>query len=286
MAEDAQRQIGAFLRRKREALTPELNGISRTPRARTPGLRREDVAEMAGISTVWYSKIERGKANGVSREALLSLTRALRLDETERHYVMTLAGIEVAPLSAPCMHVNRDTLRIMGQLNPLPAILINDYFDILAVNRAYEAMCGFAPSALPQADRNYIGLMLTNHTWQRFLQIEDDTMLEGRLARMVGTLRSVSAARPGDLTLAARIAQFCDLSPAFARCWNRETVARREEALFSFTHAVLGAITLKKQIWLNCNGETSGQLNVYQPQNECDFSRLAKVGDALKVSRP
>ena len=277
MAEDAQRQMGAFLRRKREALAPELNGLPRTTRTRTPGLRREDVAEMAGISTIWYSKIERGKADGISREALLSLARALRLDETERQYVMTLAGMEAAPLRDPCMHVNRDSLRLLGRLDPLPAILINDYFDILAANRAYEAMCGLALAALPQTDRNYIGLMLTDPTWRSFLQVEDDAVLESRLARLVGTLRGISAGRPGDPTLAARVAGFRALSPAFVRCWDSETVARPEAVLFSFTHAVLGPVVLKKQIWLNFNGETSGRLNVYHPQDDGDFTRLARV---------
>ena len=278
MTMDAQKQIGAFLRRKREALAPELYGLSKTSRARTPGLRREDVAEMAGISTVWYSKIERGKAGGISREALLSLARTLQFDETERNYVMTLAGIETtSSLPGPCVRVSEDTSRLLGQLNPLPSFLINDYFDILATNTAYDVMCGVVLNDLSGEDRNYIGLILTNPTWRQFLQLEDDAVMEERLGRLVGTLRSMSAGRPGDATLKNRIAWLRDLSPVFARCWDREIVARREEALFSFTHARLGNITLKKQIWLNFSGETSGQLNVYHPQNEDDFNRLTEV---------
>ncbi|SEH56169.1 helix-turn-helix domain-containing protein [Magnetospirillum fulvum] len=277
MPEDAQRQIGMFLRRKRENLAPEIAGFSRTARARTPGLRREDVAAMAGISTVWYSKIERGKADGISREALLSLARALRLDETERQYLMTLARMEMIPVRDPCMHVNRDTLRLLGRLDPLPAILINDYFDILAANRAYEAMCGLRFEALPEADRNYVGLILTNPVWRRFLEVEDEAVQESRLARIVGMLRGVNAARPGDRVLTARIERFRTMSPAFARCWDSEAVARPEELHFSFTHAVLGRIVLRKQIWQNFNGETSGRLNVYHPLDEDGFARLASV---------
>jgi transcriptional regulator with XRE-family HTH domain len=274
MPEDAQRQIGVFLRRKRESLAPELAGLSRAARARTPGLRREDVAAMAGISTVWYSKIERGRADGISREVLLSLARALRLDETERQYLMTLARMETLRVRTPCMHVSRDTLRLLGRLDPLPAILINDYFDILAANRAYEAMCGLSFEALPDADRNYVGLILTDPVWRRFLMVEDEAVLESRLGRIVGTLRGVSAARPGDRVLTARIERFRTMSPAFARCWDSEAVARPEELHFSFSHAVLGPITLRKQIWLNFNGETSGRLNVYHPLDEDGFARL------------
>jgi hypothetical protein len=138
-------------------------------------------------------------------------------------------------------------------------------------------MCGLSLATLPPAERNYIGLLLTDPVWRRFLQLEDDAALESRLARLVGTLRGVSAARPSDPTLAARIAGFRALSPIFVRCWDSEAVTRPEEALFSFTHAVLGPIVLKKQIWLNCNGETSGRLNVYHPQTENDFARLASV---------
>ncbi|MBN2751653.1 MAG: helix-turn-helix domain-containing protein [Rhodospirillaceae bacterium] len=275
MLEAAQKQIGTFLRRKRESLAPELIGLSKASRARTPGLRREDVAVIAGISTVWYSKIERGKADGISREVLVALARALRLDDTERQYLMTLAGVEAVPIHDPCMRVNRDTLRLLGQIDPLPAILMNDYFDILSVNRAYEAMCGLALAEIPEAERNYVGLMLGEPAWRRFLQVEDDAALENRLVRVAGTLRGVHAARPCDLALAARILHFREISPAFARCWERESVARPEEVHFSFTHAVLGPIILRKQIWLNFNGETSGRLNVYHPFDENGFARLA-----------
>ena len=269
--------IGAFLRRKRESLAPEIVGLARASRARTPGLRREDVAAMAGISTVWYSKIEQGKADGISREALLALVRVLRLDDAERQYLMTLARMEGAPVRDPCLCVTGDTLRLIGRLDPLPAILINDYFDILAVNRAYEAMCGLRLAALPAAERNYVSLILTDPTWRRFFQVEDEASLESRLARMVGTLRGVRAARASDQALAERIARFRALSPVFARCWASEAVARPEELCFSFTHAVLGPIVLRKQIWLNCNGETSGRLNVYHPLDEDGFARLAGV---------
>ena len=189
MPEDVQGRIGAFLRRKRESLAPEIAGLSRTPRARTPGLRREDVADMAGISTVWYAKIERGKAYGISREVIAALTAALRLDETERQYVMTLAGLDTAPVRDPCLHVNNDTLRLIRRLDPLPAIVINDYFDIIATNRAYEPMCGRYLAAQPQTERNYIALMLTDPAWQRFLQMEDESVREGRLLRLVGARR-------------------------------------------------------------------------------------------------
>lgn len=277
MADDQQNRMGVFLRRKRESLAPELAGLAKTTRARTPGLRREDVAERAGVSTVWYSKIERGKAGGVSRETLSALAQALLLDETERQYLMTLGGIQSAPISDPCMHVSGDTLRLIGQLDPLPAIVINDYFDIIAINRAYEAMCGLNLAALPETDRNYIGLMLTEPAWRHFLQVEEDALLERMLARLVGVLRNTSAIRPGDTTLAARITKFRAASLLFERCWCNEAVARPEETLFSFNHALIGPIVLKKQIWLNFNGETAGRLNVYHPQDEADFARLTSV---------
>lgn len=278
MLDEAQKQIGAFLRRKRESLAPEIAGLSRTSRARTPGLRREDVADMAGISTVWYAKIERGRADGISREVLEALATTLRFDATERQYVMTLAGLDTSPVRDPCRHVNPDTLRLIGRLNPLPAIVINDYFDIIAANAAYEAMCGLQFADLPPAERNYLALTLTDPVWQRFLMVEAAANLERRLQRLVGMLRGVGARRPQDATLAARIAGFRAMSPAFDLAWSRETVAQPEEVLFSFLHARLGPITLKKQIWHNCNGETSGRLNVYHPREDADYDRLASVG--------
>lgn len=284
MSTDAQVRVGAFLRKKRESLTPELIGLARGARSRTPGLRREDVAELARISAVWYSKIERGKAGRVSRELLLTLMEGLRLDESERRYVMTLAGMDVATVTHrdPCLRVSKETQRVLDRLDPLPAVLLNGYFDIVGWNAAYETMSGLPLSGLPAEARNSIALLLTDPAWRTFQGADDDARLRALLGRMTGTLRGYAAARPRDPDLAARIDRFCALSPVFVECWESQTVARPEETPFTFQHAVLGPIVLRKQIWVNSNGEASGRLNVYHPCDDGDLDRLT----ALSAARP
>ncbi|ELR64411.1 helix-turn-helix domain protein [Photobacterium marinum] len=269
--------IGDFLRRKRESLSPEVMGLPKPPRTRTPGLRREDVAAIAGISTVWYSKIERGKAGGISHEALTALSKALRLSPSEKQYLKTLATQEDDVAKQPCMNITSESQRLLTKLNPLPALLINDYFDIIETNQSFNRMCGLDINALPEEERNYIYLTITNPTWQRFLQVSDDKDLAAQLTRMAGFLRSVTASRPNDLTLKARVSRFKELSEVFSYFWNRNTVQQPEQLHSTFAHAELGLITLNKQIWWNFNGDISGRLNIYHSVNEEDYKRLESV---------
>lgn len=274
---ETQKRIGTFLRRKREGLAPEDVDLVRPSRTRTPGLRREDVADMAGVSTVWYSKIERGQAEGVSYETLLALSRALRLKPPEHQYLMTLAQRPAVRLSGLGTEIGDDTRRLLDRLDPLPAIVMNDYLDILATNRSYRVMCGIDLDALPREERNDIGLMLSSPAWRRFLQAEDAGAREKKLARMIGVLRGISATRPDDREMKSRIHNFLDRSEEFSRLWKNEIVTQPEEIDFHFMHAVIGPIVLRKQIWLNTSGEATFRLNVYNPLDSLTDGSLSAV---------
>lgn len=275
--EDTQKRLGSFLRRKREGLSPEDAGLTRPPRMRTPGLRREDVAAMAGISTVWYSKIERGQAIGISREALQAISRVLRLQPAEHRYLMTLAKQPTPSTSTPCLMIGSHTRRLLDRIDPMPAIVTNDYYDILAANRAYSLMCGIDLNEVPPRERNYIGLAFSSPAWRCFLRM-DDADVEGiKLARMVGSLRGISANRSGDSLMAARISELKAQSKEFASLWDSEVVTQPEASDHALLHAQLGPIILRKQIWQSIGGETSGRLNIYNPVNDEDCRRLEEV---------
>lgn len=275
--EDTQKRLGSFLRRKREGLSPEDIGLTRPPRRRTPGLRREDVAAMAGISTVWYSKIERGQAIGISREALQAISRVLRLQPPEHRYLMTLAKQPTPSTSTPCLMIGSHTRRLLDRIDPMPAIVTNDYYDILAANRAYSLMCGIDLDAVPPRERNYIGLAFSSPAWRRFLRMDDVEVGNIKLARMVGSLRGISANRPGDSLMSARIRELKAQSKEFSSLWDSEVVNQSEASDHALLHAKLGPIILRKQIWQSIGGETSGRLNVYNPLNDEDCRRLEDI---------
>lgn len=274
---ETQRLIGTFLRRKREGLLPEDVGLTRQPRARTPGLRREDVAAMAGISSVWYSKIERGQVDGISHGVLLALSHALRLTTPEHQYLINLVQQHaVHPLNV-CLEIGDDSKRLIRQLNPLPAILMNDYFDILAVNDAYSIMCGLDINLFPQEERNYISLLLSSDIFQRFLQAEGNHKRGLILTRIVGAFRAFSAAHPGDINMVNKIRYFLGWSDEFSKLWESEIVTQPEETDYHFTHAVLGSIVLRKQIWLNYSGGVTSRLNVFNPLDESVYRNLINL---------
>ncbi len=279
MSSDNRQKIGDFLRQKREGLSPEVVGLPRPARTRTPGLRREDVAMLAGVSSVWYSKIERGKAKGISYPLLVTLGEVLRLTPAEKDYLHNLAvptGDDT--LAAPTMQVCTHTQFLLTTMNPLPALLINDYYDILAGNESFNRFCGFDVNALPQAQRNYALLTLTDSRWQRFLRVTDEASLRAKLLLITGMLRSVSAARPNDSVLRQRLALFQKTSALFTDCWHSNMVVQRPQELdITYHHARLGELAVHKQLWSNISGDTRGRLHIYAPQNPADFLRLQQL---------
>ncbi|CAG8999484.1 MAG: hypothetical protein CENE_01458 [Candidatus Celerinatantimonas neptuna] len=279
MSTDNLELIGDFLRRKRESLTPEMMGLPKPLRTRTPGLRREDVASLAGISAVWYSKIERGKATGISSQVLSALGDALRLSQSERKYLYQLSTHQKVGMKEPCRHASFEGQQLLHVLNPLPGLLMNDYFDIIMSNQSFNQMCGFDLNALPEEQRNYIYLTITNSRWQHFLQIDDNKTLAHHLTRQAGFLRNVMGARPDDHCLKVLVNRFRSLLPAFAKAWEKNTVQQHpDQMIFTFTHAQLGEMTFKKQNWWNCyNGHSSGRLSIYHTQSEGDYHKMLGV---------
>lgn len=232
---------------------------------------------MAGISSVWYSKIERGKAEGISPMVLSALADALQLNSSEQNYLHTLASRKQTEIKMPCSHTSAETQRLLTLMNPLPVMLINDYFDIVSANESFSEMCGLDINALPQDERNYVWLTMTNLQWQQFLCITSDDDLVTHVTRQAGFMRNTMASRPNDHRLQSLVSRFVT-QPVFAAAWGKNTVQQCPDSmLYSFHHARLGEMVFKKQIWTNAFGEATGRMNVYHPQNEADFERLAGV---------
>jgi transcriptional regulator with XRE-family HTH domain len=217
------RELAEFLRNRRERRQPGEVGIRPHGLRRTPGLRREEVAELAGISTTWYTWLEQGREMRVSRKVLRGLADAFGLDPVETAYLFRLAG-QLPPAAAnrrPAAGADRPAARfesLLLQLEPSPAFVTDPRLGILAWNRGFEQLYG-DPARLPAEDRNMLWLTFTSPE-VRALSVDweaDARCLLGQFRTRLGG----ALARPEAATLVARLEE---ASADFRRLWSRMDV--------------------------------------------------------------
>src|SRR6187551_3809804 len=132
-------ELAAFLRSRRERITPADLGLPTGLRRRTPGLRREEVAQLAGVGVTWYTWLEQGRPIRASTQVLDAIARALRLDQAEREHLYRLADVPAVP-SAPAECLPAEIQAILDALVPVPAVVYNGRYDVLAWNATYHAL--------------------------------------------------------------------------------------------------------------------------------------------------
>jgi len=130
------RELSGFLRSRRERLTPLQAGLPANGRRRTPGLRREEVAQLAGVGVTWYTWLEQGRDIKVSTQVLEAISRTLMLDHDERVHLYTLAGSAEVPMGPDCAELTPAVRTMLDQFVPFPACVQNGKYDLLAWNRA------------------------------------------------------------------------------------------------------------------------------------------------------
>ncbi len=246
-------ELADFLRRARTRLAPCDVGLSAGPRRRTPGLRREEVAQLAGMSTDYYTRLEQRRGSHPSRQMLTALARALRLTEVERDHLFHLAGQEPPRPGSSSGHVRPGLLLILDRLHDLPASVMSDWGEMLAQNTMSMALVG---------DLTGTNLCL----WFTAAGARDLFPPEqhDQLARVhVAGLRAVTAARPDDPGPAALVAELRAASKEFEALWESHDVVVRRP-LKRFLHPVVGALDLDCEILLS-DGH-SQQLFVYSAQ--------------------
>ncbi len=215
-------ELAAVLRRARERLRPEHVGMPAGRNRRTPGLRREEVAMLAGISVDYVVRLEQGRGPVPSAQVLGSLTRALRLDDDARDEVFHLAGSTPPGPGRVQMHVRPSVLRVIDRVADLPALVLSAKGDVLAWNAMSSALHGDW-SALPPQRRNLNRLL--------FLPNSDDpprtpvgaAAPEDRAAtaaHIVSGLRAAAARYPDDPDLAALLRDLRSGSAEFAELWE------------------------------------------------------------------
>jgi transcriptional regulator with XRE-family HTH domain len=236
--------LADFLRRRREALQPEDVGIPVGARRRTPGLRREDVAALAAMSTDYYTRLEQQRGPQPSEQMLASLARALRLTSGERDYLFRATGHNPpAPVSA-ATHVAPALLRVLDRLSDTPALILSGLGETLVQNRMAGALFG-DNSGFTGLARSGIYRWFTDPP-ERLLYPERDRDRQSRA--QVANLRAAYGAmgprsRAGELVRALQ-----KVSPEFAGLWDRHEVARRFEDHKTLVHPQLGDIELDCQV--------------------------------------
>lgn len=274
-ADDVRRhELAAFLRSRRERITPEQVGLVRGRRRRTPGLRREEVAQLSAVGVTWYTWLEQARPIQVSPQVLDALARALLLDRDERAHLFALAGAaDPAPGSA-CRTVTPALWAMLEQLEPVPACVQNSRYDILAYNRTYgRLMCDL--DALPPEDRNCLWLSFTNDEWRAALGNLDETI---RL--MAGKFRAAMAehlAEPAWKTLLGRLKA---ASPEFCEVWDRHDVVAAGDKTKRFLNPHVGRLNLAHtSLWL---GPSAGpRLVTYVPVDEESRAGLEKLRELV-----
>jgi transcriptional regulator with XRE-family HTH domain len=244
---DTRRQeLAAFLRNRRERLRPEQVGLPRSRRRRTPGLRREEVAQLAGVGVTWYTWLEQGRDINPSPQVLDAIARTLRFDAHERTHLFTLAG--AAPLADvdECEALFPTARLLLDRLEPYPALLMNARFDILAYNQAYAS---FTPGLgeLPAEQRNCLWLVFMHPDWRRVIVDWDEVA-----GRVVGEYRAAMAEHLDDPSWQALVTALLEGSPEFAARWERHDVRRMESSRKRTLHPQLGLLTLDyTNLWLD-----------------------------------
>jgi transcriptional regulator with XRE-family HTH domain len=211
-------ELGTFLRSRRERITPQQVGLIAAGRRRTPGLRREELAQMAGVGVTWYTWLEQGRDINVSGQVLEAVCRALLLDASERAHVLTLAGLDDHEIVRECAALSPSVQVMLDQLSPFPASVANARFDLLAFNDVYSNLITDLNDLRPE-DRNTLWLGFTNPAWRKALVEWEDGM-----GRMVAQYRLNMADHVGEPLWKDLVRRLSDASPEFVDMWSRRDV--------------------------------------------------------------
>ncbi|KPC90831.1 helix-turn-helix domain-containing protein [Streptomyces albus] len=237
-------ELGAFLRTRRDRIRPAEVGLPTGTRRRVPGLRREEVAQLAGLSADYYTELERGSAkNGVqpSAQTLAALARALRLNGDERDHLFHLAERPVPPSAhGPSAHVQPALLGLLDRLSNTPARVITDLHETLVENDLARTLLGGSPMGRGPA-ASFVHRWFTDPRAREIYPPEDHTY-HSRV--FVADLQAAAARRGRDAEVAKMIAGLRRRSEEFAALWDTHDVAVRRVDHKRIVHPLLGVIEL------------------------------------------
>jgi transcriptional regulator with XRE-family HTH domain len=268
-------ELAAFLRIRRERITPEQAGLPPGTRRRTPGLRREEVAQLSGVGVTWYTWLEQGRPINASPQVLGAIARTLLLDQAEREHLFRLADVPDAVTAAGagttvCEQVLPEAQEILDTLVPMPACVLNERFDLLAWNAAYAALWPGVVGAAP-GERNVL--------WQVFTYPDcchPYVNREEQVARLVAQLRGAYGRHVGEPAWTGFVRRLAAVSPQFARLWDEHDVASQATYLKIFRHPAYPQLTLTTTS-LAVQAVPGTRMVVYRPADKATRQAISKL---------
>jgi len=264
-------ELADFLRTRRERITPDDVGLPRGGRRRTPGLRREEVAMLAGVGVTWYTWLEQGREINASVQVLEAIARTLKMDSHERWHLFQLAGVTVVAPTTQCAAVNEAGQAVLDQLDPFPAVVLSQRFDILAYNRAYNRLGG-GLDAIDPGERNHAWLFFTHPYWQ-------DLCLHGKrpeaAAHLVGTMRAAMTQHLDDPLWTGLVQRLREASEEFDAIWRRHDVVDNALPAKDFKSPVGDLHLTATRFGVGNDGFT--RMVVYSPRDEETRARLDQL---------
>jgi transcriptional regulator with XRE-family HTH domain len=261
-------RLAGYLKDRRTKLDPAAFGFA-VERRRTPGLRREEVAQRANISPTWYTWLEQGRGGAPSANVLNRISRALMLTEVEREHLFLL-GLGRPP---EARYRNNDGVtprlqRVLDALDPNPALIRNARYDVVAWNRAATVML-MDYGSLPPEERNILRCIFLD---PRARAVQYDW---ASVARFVLSAFRVDAARAGaEAEVEPLVEELCRLSPEFKAMWGENAVrGHHGEAVKHIRHPVLGPLAFEFSTFA-VDGRTDLAMVVYNPATPEDAERI------------
>ncbi|MEZ0110104.1 transcriptional regulator with XRE-family HTH domain [Catenulispora sp. EB89] len=275
---DVTQELAAFLRTRRERLDPQDFGLpARRQARRTPGLRREEVAELAGISVDYIVRLEQARGLRPSADVVEALASALRLGPEERAYLFGLTQQRPRDPDKLATTAEPSLARLVADLAPLPAMVMNHRYDILAWN---SEMAGLLLDfdALPPSQRNAMWLCLMHPRTREFYVDREHVVREG-----VAHLRTAWAAHPEDEALTDLIAEFITGDEEFARLWNEGDVRLNGRGRKVIRHPEVGPLTVDFET-LTPLQDPEQLLVIYRAADDASQSALDLIAKARRGS--
>jgi transcriptional regulator with XRE-family HTH domain len=277
---DKRRELGEFLKSRRARLQPDDVELPSLGRRRVPGLRREELAQLAGVSVDYYVRLEQGRAGQPSEGVLDALTRALRLDDTERAHLHDLSRpARRRRREAPPERVRPGVRRLIGALDGNPAMVVGRRTDVLAWNRLAAALV-IDWGALPPDQRNAARhVFLDDGARELYADWE-----EGAQAT-VAYLRLAAGRHPDDPGLAGLIGELSMKSEEFRRWWPRHDVHEKTHGAKRLNHPIVGPLTLfYESLALPRDGDQTLIVYTAEPGSQAETA-LRLLGSAAEPER-
>ncbi|WP_329108590.1 helix-turn-helix transcriptional regulator [Micromonospora sp. NBC_01699] len=237
-------ELAAFLRSRRARLRPGDAGLPEGIGRRTPGLRRQEVAQLAGMSIDYYIRLEQRRGPHPSRQVLLALSRALMLTRDEREYLFRIAGENPPATVGPSREVTAGVRHLIDAMVETPAYVVDAKYDVLAWNRLATYFVGDL-SAVPESDRNMIRWMFrqpaTDPHW-------DDAHTLRFARSSLADLRAAYGRYPGDPGIEELVTELLGSSSRFAELWADHEVEVRRRIVKRVSHPEIGALAFECQV--------------------------------------